>query len=243
MKKPFVFEVSWEVCNKVGGIHTVLESKAEYIKAQYGEGYFLVGPYLGQSSEIVFEAKEMPDFLKSIVKELENLGIRLFYGTWLIDAEPQVILVDFTGETANINQTKTKLWDWYQVDSLNSDFEFDEPVAWSFAVGKMIEALKKGPLAKEEIVLQCHEWMAGAPILYLKKQDVKISSIFTTHATFMGRVLASKGVDFYKSLNEIDAESKAYEFGIYAKFLLEKAIALNATVLTTVSDITASEAK
>ena len=154
--EPYVFEASWEVCNKVGGIHTVLESKAELIKAQYGDGYFLVGPYLSGISENQFEEGKTPAHLEKVEKQLAAEGIKLHFGYWLIDANPQAILIEFTVEMAYINKTKSELWDWYNVDSLGAGFDFDEPVAWSWAVGKLILAVRK-ELSGRQILLQCHE--------------------------------------------------------------------------------------
>lgn len=243
IKQPYLFEASWEVCNKVGGIYTVLESKSEYIKAQYGDRYFLVGPYLGETTENDFIVKEKPVLLKKLEDDLVKLGIRLHYGNWLLNSEPQVILIDFKGVFNQINQIKSELWDQYRVDSLGSQFDFDEPIAWSWAVGKLIDLLKKNDLKKEQVIVQCHEWMAGTAILYLDKNNVDVATVFTTHATFLGRVLAFHNEDFYKELNEINVLEKIKEYNVAAKCSIEKAIALSATVLTTVSEVTAREAE
>ncbi|OIP23961.1 hypothetical protein AUK11_04245 [bacterium CG2_30_37_16] len=238
--EPYVFEASWEVCNKVGGIHTVLESKAELIKAQYGDGYFLVGPYLSGISENQFEEGKTPAHLEKVEKQLAAEGIKLHFGYWLIDANPQAILIEFTVEMAYINKTKSELWDWYNVDSLGAGFDFDEPVAWSWAVGKLILAVRK-ELSGRQILLQCHEWMAGAAILYLERMTSGVSTIFTTHATFLGRSMTYNNIDFYKNIKAIDANQMAKQLGIVPKHSMEKAITLNCTVATTVSDITAME--
>ena len=44
MKVEFIFETSWEVCNKVGGIHTVISTKALKIVNELGDNYILIGP-------------------------------------------------------------------------------------------------------------------------------------------------------------------------------------------------------
>ena len=44
MKVEFIFETSWEVCNKVGGIHTVISTKALNIVNELGDDYILIGP-------------------------------------------------------------------------------------------------------------------------------------------------------------------------------------------------------
>jgi glycogen(starch) synthase len=241
--KPFLFEVSWEVCNKIGGIYTVLESKSDCMESQYEDNYFLIGPFLGESSFTQFEPKELPDFLKKAEEELKKVGIEIHYGRWLIGPEPQVILVDFKNYLPEINKIKETLWDWYGIDSITASFDFNEPVAWSWAVGKFLEIVKNDGLKNQKTIVHCHEWLAGTAILYLKKVGSDVATVFTTHATFLGRVLASAEINFYKDIDKINPDQKAKELGIVPKHLLEKTIALSCNVLTTVSEITAIEAE
>lgn len=241
--KPYLFEVSWEVANKVGGIYTVLESKSALVKAEYGDRYFLVGPYLHGKSDSQFIEKPLPSFLVKVKKDLAPEGITFRYGTWLLDSEPQVLLVEFTNELNNIADFKAFLWERYGVDSLFSGYDFDEPVAFSWAVGKLIESIKRMGLKKESVIVHAHEWLTGGTILHLNSTDLDFSTVFTTHATFLGRCLASSGINFYAELDSINADEKAQEIGIVSKHSLEKATALNADVLTTVSGITGREAK
>ena len=238
-----LFEVSWEVANKVGGIYTVIESKSGLVKEKYGDRYFLVGPYLPGKSESQFIEKPMPAFLSKAQKDLAPEGVVFHYGTWLLDSEPQVLLVEFKNEFDNIGGFKGKLWEWYGVDSMFSGYDYDEPLAFSWAVGRVIESIKRNGLKKEEVIVHAHEWLTGGVLLYLKKSDLDFSTIFTTHATFLGRCLASSGINFYAELGTFDADEKAREIGITSKHSLEKATALHADVLTTVSGITGREAE
>ncbi len=242
-KKPFLFEASWEVCNKIGGIYTVLESKSDCMQTEYEDNYFLIGPFLGETSFSQFEQEELPDFLKNIADELDKNGIEIHYGRWLIGSAPQVILVDFKNFLPEVNNIKKALWEWYQIDSISACFDYDEPVAWSWAVAKILEIIKNNCLKSEEVILHSHEWLAGTAILYLKKVGVNIATVFTTHATFLGRVLSSAEINFYKDIGNINPDQKAAELGITPKHLLEKSVAANCDVLTTVSDITAIEAE
>ncbi|HEY3375116.1 MAG TPA: glycogen/starch synthase [Candidatus Aquicultor sp.] len=242
-EKPYLFEVSWEVANKVGGIYTVLESKSALVKEEYGDHYFFVGPYLPGKSDSQFIPKPMPTFLANAQKDLAPEGIQFHYGTWLLDSEPQVILVEFMHELNNIGQFKSELWNTYWVDSLFSAYDFDEPVAFSWAVGKLLESIKRVGLKKDKVIVHAHEWLTGAVVLYLKHTGLDFSTIFTTHATFLGRCLASSGINFYADINSIDADAKAAEIGIMAKHSLEKATAIHVDVLTTVSEITGKEAE
>lgn len=241
--KPYLFEVSWEVANKVGGIYTVLESKSALIKDKYGDKYLLVGPYLAGKSESQFIENPLPSFLSKAQKDLADEGVVFHYGTWLIDSEPQVILVEFENQFNNLADFKTELWERYKVDSLFAGYDYDEPVAFSLAVGKLLESIKRAGLKKDEVIVHAHEWLTGGVLLYLNSTGLDFSTVFTTHATFLGRCLASAGINFYAEINSFDADARASEIGITSKHSLEKATALTADVLTTVSGITGTEAE
>ncbi len=241
----YLFEVSWEVCNKVGGINTVVVSKADFmngINKELGvKNYILIGPYFRKKAYYEFQEKEPSEVLKNVFLELENLGLKFYYGKWLIKGKPNVILVDFSNFTSNRDFIKTKLWEWYGIDSLNSRWDFEEPMIWSWSIGLLIEKVIER-VGKKAIVHN-HEWMAGASILYLKKSKVSnlISTIFTTHATMLGRSLASNSNNFYEEIKNIDSDKKAYELNVQSKHLTEKALAKTVDIFTTVSEVTGLE--
>lgn len=240
-KADYLFEVSWEVCNKVGGIYTVVKSKAEYFLEYYGEKYFAIGPYFIKKATGEFLDEIPPDELKKAFDNLKKQGIICHYGKWLIKGSPNTILIDFTGFTNKRNEIKRKLWNDFKIDSLNSDYyEFDEPVLWSYAAGMLIEELSK--IFKGKIVAHFHEWLAGAGLLYLKKSN--IATVFTTHATILGRTIASdESRDLYTTMQNINPDEEAYKYKIHTKYQTEKSAAQNADVFTTVSEITAMEAE
>ena len=238
----FVFEVSWETCNKVGGIYTVLKSKARYLTNIYGKGYYLVGPYFEDKVKGEFEEIPLLKEFKNIFNELEKEGIKCYLGKWLIKGEPRTILIDFKNFWPKSNKIKAELWEDYKIDSLGSNYDFDEPMVWSYAVGLLIE--KMALLYQDnKIVVQFHEWLSGAGLLYLKKRDVKIGTIFTTHATTLGRSLVYHNVDFYSILNKINVEKEVQRLGIKTKHQMEKAAAQVSDTFTTVSVITSLEAE
>jgi len=237
-KAQYFFELSWEICNKVGGIYTVVKSKILSILKYYKDRYYAVGPY-EKTDE--FKDKTPPQFLQPIFRDLSELGILCHFGTWLIDGEPNTILIDFSGFAKNVNNIKKDLYDNFKIDSLGTDyFDYDKPILWSYAAGILIEKISQ--VLKKNIVVQCHEWLSGGALLYLKSRNVKAGTIFTTHATMLGRTLASNHFDLYENLDKIDPVKKAYEYNIQAKFLTEKACANAADVFTTVSEITGIEA-
>lgn len=239
-----MFEVSWEICNKVGGIYTVVKSKVQPTQENY-ENYFLVGPYFPKKAFGTFEEQAPPDEFKGAFDELKSQGIELHFGQWLVSGSPKTILVDFSRFAERKNSIKKDLWDWYQIDTLNTEwFDFDEPIVWATAVGRVIQKLKEVE-ADKRIVAHFHEWLAGAGLLYLRHENVKVGTVFTTHATTLGRALATRDVDIYSDIKSIDAGKRARELGpsFFAKHLLESRTAKNAHVFTTVSEITGIEAE
>jgi glycogen(starch) synthase len=247
MKKvDFVFEVSYEVCNKVGGIYAVLKTKAPYVVEEYGDGYYAIGFYNQKRAGIEFDERERPEEFRKAFESLKSVGIDCYFGVWIIPGRPKTILVDprrFMGEA---NKIKTDLWEWDRVDSLHADNTFTEPVVWSYAVGKLLEELVKvKPFKGSRCVAHFHEWLAGAGMLYLKQNDVKIATVFTTHATMLGRSLAGSGVDIYGMLREKIGSDEvldyARRYGVIDKHSMEVACATKADILTTVSSVTADE--
>ena len=237
----YVFEVSWEVCNKAGGINTVIRTKAPYM-LDYYTNYFLIGPYFKDKAEAEFQQEEPPDFLKGVFFDMQNQGVKCYYGKWEIRSEPKVILLDFQNFFANKNDIKTKLWEDFKVDSLTAPYDFDEPVVWSWCTGLLLEKISYA-LSKMKIVAHFHEWLSGTGLLYLKRQNSNIGTVFTTHATMLGRTLAGNGFDLYNQLGKFNPLEKAKEFNVLAKHTLEVACANNSDIFTTVSEITSMEAE
>jgi len=241
-KSDFLFEVSWEVCNKVGGIFTVIKSKAARTVDYYKDNYYLIGPYFVDKAMGEFQ-EELPCIeLKNIFDELKNDQIICHCGKWLIEGNPFVILIDFTGFKSRINKIKKDLWETYKIDSMNIPPDFDEPVIWAYAAGKLIEKLAN-LYTNKKICAQFHEWLAGPGLLYLKKNNIKIATVFTTHATILGRTLAGNNINPCLIPDKIDPDTEAMKHGIQSKYQVEKKSAENTDIFTTVSEITAIEAE
>jgi glycogen synthase len=242
-KADFFFEVSWEVCNKVGGINTVITSKIEPMIKYYKENYYAIGPYFpGRTKQNEFREKLPPAMLKDVFEKLHKIGIICHYGEWAVEGEPKTILIDYTNYTYKLNQIKADLWVDYKIDSMGTQFhDYDEPTIWSTCAGILLQEIKEN-LPDTKIVAQFHEWLAGGGLLYLKSKNVRIGKVFTTHATMLGRTLAANHVDLYGLLDKLNPEERAYEFNIQAKHHTEKACAQHSDAFTTVSEITGIEA-
>jgi phosphorylase/glycogen(starch) synthase len=243
-----LFEISWEVCNKVGGIHTVLSSKAVTAVERYGDDYVVIGPQLlGAGSQPPFD--EEPGH-EEFVAACQKIGVPIRVGRWRIPGRPRCILVGFSGLYEQKNGILAGLWERHEVDSIAGDWDYVEPVLFSIAAAKVIELWWEEHLAPyhRRAVVQAHEWMTGAALLYLQERIPSIGTVFTTHATMLGRALASLGITpdpkaADKGLGGKSVDDLAREHGVQAKHSLEGVCARKADVFTTVSAITAAEAE
>lgn len=241
MKPDFLFEISWEACNKVGGIYAVLQSKAARMVEHYGETYMLLGPFFNSEKlKGEFEETAAPEEWKADSLALANEGIKLHWGEWLIEGSPRVCLIDIAEFLRETNGIKQKLWEYYQIDSLNAPDDFNHPIVWGWACGKALEIFAS-KLKDKKIVAHIHEWLAAGALLYVASAKVNIKTVFTTHATVMGRTIAEQGLPLYEHISDIDTLKEAYRYGVAAKHLTEKSAAKYANALTTVSEITARE--
>lgn len=229
-------EVSFEVANKVGGIHQVLKSKSGKMQDYYGDNYLTIGFYNEESAREEFAPRENSEF-KDVFDRLESQeGIKCHAGVWNIPSSPRCILVDISEMDKSIDDIKTELWNQHGVDSMDAGHDFDEPVKWSYAVGRLIKELE-GQLEGETVV-QTHEWLSG-PALF----QTDLPSVFTTHATVLGRALSNADFDLQGAVeNDSIDQSLAGEYGVKAKHQIEKAAAEDSEVFTTVSKTTGKEA-
>jgi glycogen synthase len=242
-KKPdLLLEASWEVCNKVGGIYTVVSSKAARINSAYRKNYITIGPYFHHNIIGQFQEEVPSPELKRAFDSLKEKGIGCHYGTWQIEGDPKAILLDMANFWHNLNNIKKDLWDWFRVDSLMAGHDYDEPILWSYATGMLIQEISH-QLQNKAIAAQFHEWLAGAGLLYLKKHCPKVGTIFTTHATVLGRALANSEAPLYEILDKVNPEHEAGTHGVQSKHSIEKAAANTANIFTTVSEITGMEAQ
>ncbi len=245
MPQPFtLFEVSWEVCNKVGGIHTVVSSKAKTLAARMGDEYVAVGPWLlsDPSRDIPFD--EDPSY-SAFCESCRVLGVPVRMGRWRIPGRPLTMLVGFSQFYDQKDAILSKLWEDYSVDSISGGWDYVEPLLFGHAAGRVIEQWWLEQLAPERrrAVVHVHEWMIGSALLTLKTRVPAIGTVFTTHATILGRALASTGRSPDDGLGGQTAKELATTHGVSAKHSMEGVSARQADVFTTVSEVTAKEAQ
>lgn len=238
-----LFEVSWEVCNKVGGIHTVVSTKAKSLVARHADDYVAVGPWLLSSADQNHEFEEERGF-QAFCDSCRAMGIPVRVGRWRIPGRPRTILIEFSKLYEKKDSVLTKLWEDFKVDSIHGGWDYVEPVLFGHAAGLVIEQWWEEYLAPEHKrgVVNAHEWMTASALLYLKKKVPSVGTVFTTHATVLGRTLSSNGQSPDDGLGEQTPEGLAKQHNVVAKHSLESVAAREADVFTTVSEITSKEA-
>ncbi len=239
-----LFEVSWEVCNKVGGIHTVIATKALTVTDLLGDKYITIGPDFSQDNNVSGEFEEDATLLKNWRQTLYNDGIRVRIGRWKIEGSPIAILVDFTTHFTQKDDVLKTLWDNYGVDSLSGQWDYVEPVLFGYIAGQVIKSYTETFCAPtDRVVAHFHEWMTAAGGLYLRKNSPYVATMMTTHATVMGRCIAGNRLPLYDNLSSFNSDDLARQFGVTARHSIEKMGAKFHDVFATVSNITARECK
>lgn len=235
----FVFETSWEVCNKVGGIYTVLSSRAKTLCEKLSDNLCFIGPDLQGENPLFKEDKRM---LPKWQKALREAGLSVRIGRWNIPGKPLTLLVDFTPLFAEKDAIYQSAWDEFHVDSLHAYGDYDEASMFSVAAGRVAECLCANCLpADAKIVYQAHEWMSGMGMMFLKKAQPHVATIFTTHATSIGRSIAGNNKLLYKYFEGYNGDQMASELSMESKHSVEKQSAFHADCFTTVSAFTARE--
>ena len=240
----YIFEVSWEICNKVGGIYTVISTKVQNLVNDYNDNYILIGPDVWKETTDHPEFTEDKKLYSSWRKKAEETGLNFKIGRWNIVGNPVVILVDFTTFFPTKDEIFTEFWNEFKLDSLPGQWDYIEPSMFGYAAAKIIESFYEYNISyKDKIVAHFHEWLTGTGVLYLKSNIQQIGTIFTTHATVLGRTIASNNLPLYDNMQDYDGDIIAARYGVKAKYSLEKNAAHHADCFTTVSIITSNECK
>ena len=243
MNPTILFETSWEVCNKVGGIYTVLSTKAKVLQEKLGDRLIFVGPDVWSTETPSPFFKEDENVLKgwNVGKMLLD-GVSVRVGRWTIPGNPIAILVKFDAVYQRESSVFSFMWEKFGVDSLHSYGDYGEGCAFAIAAAEVIKSCADY-LAKrsDRIVAHFNEWTTGMGLLYLKSHAPKIATVFTTHATSIGRSICGNGKPLYDYFHNYNGDQMASELNMQSKHSLEKAAAHNADCFTTVSKITADE--
>jgi len=245
MSKAVFFEISWEVCNMVGGIHTVLASRVPDVQQRHGEdGYITIGPDVPRGESVAPEFR--PDIWdRKLADSLQDHEVGVEMGRWLVPGEPRCLLINQSRLYQRKDEILGRYWESYGLDSLFGAWDYYDPVLFGHGAGMIIEHIRDRFMlpARQTVIVQAHEWMSAGAILHLQTAAPEIGTVFTTHATTLGRSLAAQRADpnFYESLPSIEPEVAAKELNVSSKHSMESVAAEEADVFTTVSEITALE--
>lgn len=238
----YIFESSWEVCNKVGGIYTVLSTRAKTLQDAFKDRIIFIGPDLGNANSLYF--KEDDGLLKEWKTQAQDEGLIVRLGRWCVPGEPIAVLVDFNQYYKDKNDIYTWLWEHYGVDSLHAYGDYDEASMFSYGAAKVVESFYNFYLDDtKKVIYHGNEWMTGLGLLYINNKLPKVATLFTTHATSIGRSIAGNNKPLYDYLFAYNGDQMAGELNMQSKHSIEKQTARYADCFTTVSQITANECK
>lgn len=242
-KPDYIFESSWEVCNKVGGIYAVLSTRANTLQKVMNDRIIFIGPDCWHDNENIYFNEDNTIFTDWREKATEE-GLKIKTGRWNVPGEPIAILVDFEQYYEKKNEIYGKLWEDFNVDSLHAYGDYDEASMFSYAAAKVVESFYNHYLnSNDKVIYHGNEWMTGLGLLYIKKHLPQIATIFTTHATSIGRSIAGNNKPLYDYLFAYNGDQMAAELNMQSKHSIEKQTAHNVDCFTTVSQITANECK
>ncbi|MBL8764355.1 MAG: glycogen synthase [Phycisphaerae bacterium] len=243
-----LFEIAWEACNQVGGIYQVLKSKAPAMVERWGNRYCLVGPYVESKAALEFEPRAPTGLLGAIVRDAAEEGLRLHHGRWIVPGRPRILLVEHAPDRSRLNRLKRELWEHHALPSPPSDAMVDGVIAFADAVRRVLRiacrhwrSVDARTKADRRVLAHFHEWMGGLAVPMVRRESLPVATVFTTHATLLGRYLASNDERFYERLGSYDHASEAARYAITPQHAMERACAHGAHVLSTVSPITGEE--
>jgi glycosyltransferase involved in cell wall biosynthesis len=242
----YIFESSWEVCNKVGGIYTVLSTRAKTLQDRMRDRIIFIGPDFWKDKESPY-FKEEKSLFAEWQWEAKKQGVSVRVGRWTVPGDPIAMLVDFQPFFEKKNEIYGWLWEHYGVDSLHAYGDYDEASMFSYAAALVVESFYNFHVSKEtfdnstKIVYHANEWMCGLGALYINNRLPQIATVFTTHATSIGRSIAGNQKPLYDYLFAYNGDQMANELNMQSKHSIEKQTAHHVDCFTTVSDITARE--
>ena len=243
LKPEYIFETSWEVCNMVGGIYTVLSTRAATLQQSHPDKLIFIGPdiWLDQTNPLFEELPNLYADWKAFTEAEYQLKIRI--GRWNIPGKPITVLVDFMPLMIKKNDIFGRVWEQAGVNSIAANGDYDESSMFGYSTGMIIESYYRffKLNSENQVIAHFNEWMTTFGAFYIINQLPEVATLFTTHATSIGRSIAGNHKPLYDYLNEYDGDQMSYELNMVSKHSTEKIAAHLVDCFTTVSDITSIE--
>lgn len=241
MQPEYIFETSWEVCQKIGGIYAVLSTRAAIMQKEHKDKVFFIGPDLSKDNRYF---KETHSLLADWQKQAAQEGLKVRVGRWLVPGKPIAILVDFNNFYKDKNRIYFHNWERFSVNSIAAYGDYDESSVFGYATGVVMESIYRFyHMENTAVVAHFNEWMTSFGLFYVKEHMPKVGTLFTTHATSIGRSIAGNGKPLYDYFSGYDGDQMAQELNMVSKHSTEKQAAINADCFTTVSEITNKECR
>jgi len=244
LQPDYIFESSWEVCNKVGGIYAVLSTRAASMQKKWKDHVVFIGPDFKEHSNLFFN--EDSSLWQTLGLSASPVAIQARIGRWQVPGTPIAILIKWDHLWEKKNDIYGWAWQEYGVKSHAAYGDYDESCLFGYAAGQLVEILTKTTTkttTKTKIVAHANEWQTAFMLFYLRAFCPKVRTLFTTHATGIGRSIAGNGKPLYDYFEGYHGDQMADELGMVSKHSVEKQAAWVADCFTTVSDITARECK
>lgn len=245
---PMLFEIAWEVCNQVGGIYQVLRSKAPLMVQRWADRYCLIGPWEPAKAQVEFEEVKPAAWVVRALQQLRDQGLIVHYGRWMVPGRPRVMLIEHAMPPDRLGVVKYEYWKEHGIETPGQDWLIDGVITFADGVRRLLETIAEHrpyalgvPATPQPILAHFHEWMGGLAIPAIRKRRLPIATVFTTHATLLGRYIASSRDDFYDQLPWLNQEWEAKKYNVVTQHTIERACAHGAHVFTTVSSVTAEE--
>jgi len=238
MKHPdYLFETSWEVCNRVGGIYAVLSTKARTMQNMFTDRVVFVGPDLGEQSDKYWENDDtlFPGW---------TIPANVRVGRWNIPGRPIALLVKYDHLWIRKDELYGWAWQQYGVQSHAAQGDYDDSALFGYAAGEVIHLLYayiERTASSHVAVAHMHEWQTAFALFYLRSYCPDIATLFTTHATGIGRSIAGNGKPLYDYFEGYHGCQMAEELNMVSKHSAERQAAHAAHCFTTVSLLTARE--
>lgn len=252
-----MLEIAWEVCNQIGGIYQVVRSKAPLMVHRWRDNFLMIGPYFESKVMLEFEPARPTGWIARLVEALEHEGLRVHHGHWLIQGRPRVLLLESQRLAHQLEGLYRSLWEEHGIEAPQREAVVDNALLFGEAVRRALvaasgvlslgevrssgDALGAEDPVPTQLLAHFHEWQGAVALPYVRNAGVRIGTLFTTHATQLGRYVASNEPDFYDRLERVDHVAEARRYNVRAQHGIERACAERAHVFTTVSQITAEE--
>jgi phosphorylase/glycogen(starch) synthase len=232
----YLFEISWEVCNKVNGIHGKLSENAQHLQKLSTKDFFMIGPDVWRDKHNT-EFTEDRELYRTWHEQAERDGLYFRIGRWNIPGNPMVLLVDYTSLFSQKDDIFKEFWETYKLDSISGQWDYIEPAIFGYAAGKIIEHFYQyNVMPNEHVLAQFHDWLTGSGVLYLKNKTPQIATVFTTHRTVIGQAVEAHNFPLNQDISQYNVDQLANNFLVRAKHSLEKLAAANTDVFTASSE-------